>query len=355
MKRISLFFTLALTILCMTGCSETVFETVGRTYKLFNGLEKDKTPINTVNYKEFMPQIFCYNDNEVFFMWDGTVYRHSDGKTEALFEKNAYSLNYYDRKLYFVENNDYNIYNGDYVDIPGLLYCYELANGTIKQITDYTISMFVVTDEGIFYTDLRGVGDTLPCGICQIDEATGTSERLYDGYNYIEYGGYKLKFDWSKEAKAIFFKGEDEYLLEDVHPYWETVSGDYFYYRSSVDDSLNKLSLLTGDIITLKPYESDRTEIFYEEDNTFICMDYTVLSDEIYFLDNYFSILRYNESSDDYTRLESDYQFVYLYSDDKNIYAVGWDTTIATYPNPPVYHFLKLTINGDSIETEVLA
>ena len=83
-------------------------------------------------------------------------------------------------------------------------------------------------------------------------------------------------------------------------------------------------------------------------------MDYTVLKDEIYFIDNCSSIRRYNEKTDDYTEIKCNYNFRYLYSDNRDIYAVGWDAAVQSYPDPPLLQFIKLTINGDSAEAEIL-
>ena len=48
MKRITLFITLILYLLCISACSGNKND-----YLLFKGLPKDEYPINTVNYKEF--------------------------------------------------------------------------------------------------------------------------------------------------------------------------------------------------------------------------------------------------------------------------------------------------------------
>ena len=351
MKRITLFITLILYLLCISACSGNKND-----YLLFKGLPKDEYPINTVNYKEFKPQIFCCEGNSVFFAWNGTVYIHDNEGTKPLFEKSAYCLNCKNGKLFFVENNDYDIYSRDEVGAPGLIYCYDIASETEKQITDFSVPQFVVTDEGIFYSDFQEYGSSAVTGICYFDESTGRSERLYDGINYIEYSEYRLKYDWTDDAKVFFFNDSEEYLLEGVLPYWGTVSGDYFYYRSGIDNSLNKMSLLNGNIVTLKPYKFELNGVLTENaDKQFSCADYTVLNDEIYFIDNTGSLRRYNESTDDYTIIECGYQFIYLYSDNKNIYAVGWDAAIPTYPNPPIYHFIKLALNGDSAYGEILA
>lgn len=350
MKRNIIFLILILCSLCVSACGDNKAD-----YPSFKGLPKDDSPLNTVNYKEFKPQLFCYEDNDIFFSWDGTVYQYSGEAAKALFAKNAYCLNCNNGKLYFAENNDYNINSRDEVDAPGFIYSYDIDSDDLRQITDFPISQFVVDDNGIFFSDFREYGDSLPTGICFLDERSGKAGRLYDGISYIEYGGYRLKYDWSGETRVIFFKDNEEYALEDVLPYWAAVNGDYFYYRSEKDKSLNKMSLLTGNTVSLKPYEISSPTTENEQNRYFVCMDYTVLKDEIYFIDNRSSLRRYNENTDDYTEIECEYNFKYLYSDNRDIYAVGWDTAIPSYPNPPELHFIKLRFNGDSAEAEILA
>lgn len=313
-------------------------------YEMFNGLPKSENPLNTVNSKDFRPSLLCYGDGNTFFMWDGTVYKHNGETTEALFEKNAYDLNYYDGMLYFIENDRYDISSRDEVHIEGLLYRYDLNKGVLETLTDYPVTLPVVSKGEIFYTDYATANDPEPpTGIYRIND-DGTSERLYSGLKYIAYGEYRLKFDWSGEEKVYFSCGDKALLLENVHSYWDCIVGDYYYYRSQVDNTLNRLSVLTGELTTLEPEN---------EENGFFCMDYTVLNDIIYLIGDRSELLKYNYETGDYTEIDCKYAFRYIYADDKNIYGVGCEREENSINH--TFHFIKLTIDGETADGEILA
>ena len=222
-------------------------------YEIFKGLPKSENSLNTVNHKDFRPSLLCFGGGNTFFMWGGTVYKHNGETTEALFEKNAYDLNYDDGMLYFIENDRYDLSSGDQVHIEGLLYRYDLNKGVIETLTDYPVSLPVVSNGEIFYTHYATVDNPEPpTGIYRVNE-DGTSRKLYSGLKYIAYGEYRLKFDWSGEEKVYFSQGDKGLLLDDVHPYWDCIVGDYYYYRSQIDNTLNKLSVITGELTTLEP------------------------------------------------------------------------------------------------------
>ena len=321
-------------------------------YKPFRGIEKDETPISTVNCKQFRPSLFCYGGGNIFFMWNGTVYRHDGKTTEALFESSAYNLNYKDGKLYFIENDSYDVNGYNLVHVEGLLCSYGIAEETYEIMTEVPVSQPVVNNGEIFYTKYAAVGDPEPIGIYRLNE-DGTSERLYDGVSYIAYGEYLLKYDWSDGERVCFSRDGEALLLENVHPHWDCIVGDYYYYRSQEDNSLNRLSMLTGEIITLKPYESLYTDpLFDDEEANFVCQDYTVLNDEIYLIDDYSALRKYNAETDDYTQIDCEYAFRYIYADEENLYGVGCEREEESMTH--TYHFVKLTLNGDTAKGEIL-
>lgn len=305
-------------------------------YKAFKGLPKAEAPLNTVNNKDYRPSLLCFGGGNTFFMWNGTVYRHNGRTTEALFEKNAYSLNYYDETLYFIENDRYDINGMDLVHIEGILYSFDLNGGELKALTEQPVSLPVVCGGEIFCTDYALAGDPEPTGICRVSE-NGVPERLYDGIKYIGYGDHLLKYDWSDGEKVFFSRGDTRLLLENVHPYWDCIVGDSYYYRSTADNSLNCLSVLTGELTTLGA-----------EDNGFTCLDYTVLNDEIYIIDAQSALCRYDRTNGGYTRLALGYSFRYLYADDKNVYGVARKREEETAAHS--YHFIKISPDGSEVE-----
>lgn len=322
-------------------------------YETFRGVEKDETPINTVNCKEFRPSLFCYGGGNTFFSWDGKVYKHDGETTEVLFGGDVYNLNYSDGVLYFIENDSYNVNDNNFVHIEGALCSYDLDEELYEIMTEFPVSQPVVNNGEIFYTDYASAGDPEPTGIYCLNK-DGTSERLYDNMSYIEYGGYLLKSDWSDEERVYFSRDDEALLLENVHPYWDCIVGDYYYYRSNTDRTLNRLSMLTGEIITLKPYELLYPDpLFDDEESAFVCQDYTVLNDEIYLIDDYSALRRYNEATDSYTQINCEYAFRYIYADEENLYGVGCEREEESMTH--TYYFVKLTLDGDTAEGEILA
>ena len=313
--------------------------------EVFKGLPKAENTMNTINSKPYRPSLLCYGGGNTFFMWNGTVYKHNDDTTEPLFEKNAYNLNYNDGKLYFIENDDFDVNSRDHVIIEGFLYRYDLETGELKQLTDYHIAQLIVTDEGIFYTDYATPDDPEPLsGIYRIDEKTGQSERYCDSMYYVEYSGYRLKY--TKDSKgntvSVFFKDNEEYFSKDFEASWVCINGDYCYFRKNSDDFLNRVSMLTGEVTSLKPYESI-SEYVTDKSST-VCADYTVLNDVIYFLDDMFFLRRYDEETDSCIPIECERSLKYIYSDEKNIYGADFQN-----------NFVKITLNGDKAEMEILA
>lgn len=322
-------------------------------YKPFRGIEKDETPINTVNCKQFRPSLFCYGDGNTFFSWNGKVYKHDGETTETLFGEDVCNLNYSDGVLYFIENDSFNVNGNNFVHIEGALCSYDLEEELYEIMTEFSVSQPVVNNGEIFYTDYASADDPEPTGIYRLNK-NGTSERLYDGVSYIAYGEYLLKYDWSDEERVCFSRDDEALLLENVHPYWDCIVGDYYYYRSQEDNSLNRLSMLTGEITTLKPYELLYPDpLFDDEGNAFVCQDYTVLNDEIYFIDDYSALRKYIEATDSYIQINCAYAFRYIYADEENIYGVGCEREEESMTH--TYHFIKLTLNGNAAEGEILA
>ena len=315
--------------------------------EVFKGLPKAENTMNTINSKPYRPSLLCYGGGNTFFMWDGTVYKYSNNTTEPLFEKNAYNLNYNNGKLYFIENDDYDINSRDQVDIEGFSYSYDFETGELKQLTDFPVTQLIVTDEGIFYTDYATMEDPEPpTGIYRIDEKTGQPERLYNGSNYIKYGEYKSKYVYEADGSVatIFSNDNEEYFVKQGHAMWECISGDYYYFRTFSDNFLNRVSMLTGEITSLKPYES--RVIFFDDkiQDSAVCIDYTVLNDVIYFLDNHSFLRRYDEETDSCIPIECERSLKYIYADEENIYGADNQN-----------NFVKITLNGDKAEMEILA
>ena len=341
----------ATTTVAATSSAEELAASLG--YEIFKGFPKAENTINTVNVKSFFqpadPSLLCYGGGSTFFMWDGTVYRYSDNKTEPLFEKNAYNLNYRSGKLYFIENDDFIISNETLpkqVLLEGPVYSCDLETGELKQITEELAAQLFVTEDGIFYTKIAFEDDPEPMGIYRLDEKTGLSERLFDGYNYVWYGENKLKYIWEDDGSvsAVFTDGNKNYFVKRGEGFrWQCISGDYCYLRAGgyQDEFLTRVSMLTGEITPVTAYET--VSDYASDKSSSFCRDFTVLNDVIYFSDDCALLRRFDENTGSCTLLKGNANVRQLYADDENLYGIYGDS------------FFKILLDGDSYSTEVLA
>lgn len=317
---------------------------------LFKGTQTDSNALCTVNSKEFKPSLFCSSIDGMFFSWDGAVYSYDGAEEKKLFEANAFDLNYLNGSLYYIANNSYELTGGDLVSISGIPYKYELSSGIITQLCDTPISKMVVSEDGIFWTDYAyETDDTDLTGICRLNEETGQSERLYNGFSYIEYNGLQLKFETADGGlQYMFFDENGEYLLDNVNPSSDCIDGSNYYYVSMTDGTLNCISMLTGENTATVRYSDDMLP--ENSEKKFSYSDYTVLNDEIYFSDSTLKLCRYDASAQTINEYTGDDGFMYLYSDGENIY-----TVYKLYNGAiPELHFGKVIIDGSHVKVDAI-
>lgn len=319
-------------------------------YKPFNGFEQDENPLNTVNSKEFKPSVFCYNGDNVYFSWKGCVYEYI-AKTEtlnALFEANAYDLNYYDGYLYYIINDLYNVTSNDRVHISGNIYRYCLSTQTSEIIYDLPVSKLVVYNGDMYFTDYAMVGDELPTGIFKVDSENNSATRLYNGWSYIEYNGFTLRFNVEEDGTKYYFSdGNEKYLLENIETSGDCIVNNDYYYISVSDGSLNRLSMLNGEKTASLCYSGD--ELPNEIKKRFSLSDYTVFNGEIYVAGSDMKLYRYDEITEEMTPYESDCAFMYLFTDEKDIYA------IVRNGSADKYYFAKVVFEESVAKLNILA
>lgn len=310
--------------------------------KPFTGFEKDDTPINTLNNKDTYPNIFCYGGDMVYFYLDGSVYEYDPAKntTAKVFDGIAYNLNYRDGMLYYIIDPVYKIKSRDIKSPSGQLWRYDLHTGEAKPLTEYDVSHLVVTDDGIYFYYGDAVAENWTyLHICRLDEKTGECERLYAGFSYIEYGGYRLKWLVNKDSTDedpspfVFEKDGVQFAMpEGFFPNRDCVCGDNYYFIANIGHSLSRMNLLTGEI-TAQLYDEvhDDDDPIYDGAKWFVCEDYTVLDDEIYYLNGSGLLCWYDEETGEANKyrfeipMNGSFQTVfmrYLYTDGKSIYAV---------------------------------
>lgn len=330
-------------------------------FEVFSGTEKDAAPLNTINNKEFSPSVFCYDNDTVYFSWKGSVYSYNeaDNALEELFKANAYSLNYYNGKLYYIENNDY-VISRNITFVDGPLFCYDLNDGSNKIICDNNISMPVVSDDGIFYVKYSVEGDPLPTGVYKLNEESGKSERVCNGFSYIEYNDLKYSYlpgnSENNQIRFYFTNGDNALLLDNIRSRKESLYGDDMYYISRDDGSLNRLSMLTGENTVKIIYNEDFFNSYYPDmadtyasaGQQLSLSDYTVFNDEIWFYG--IGLNRYDEVENRIVSHYANFTAHSLYSSNNAMYAVISETVNGM----DVFHFAKISINGNTAEAKIL-
>lgn len=334
-------------------------------FDVFTGTDKDTTPLDTINNKEFTPSVFCYNNDTVYFSWKGSVYSYSEtySALEKLFEANAYSLNYYNGKIYYIENDEYTI-SRDMTVVDGPLFCYDLNDRSETKICDKNISMPVICDNGIFYVKYSVYGDPLPTGIYKLDEESGLDERICNGFTYIEYNGLIYSYipgDGENDKIRFYFLNDDTALMPDnIRSGKESLQGDDLYYISRDDGSLNRLSLLTGENTVQITYNDDFFKSYYPDmadeyieqyasaEKKLSLSDYTVFKGEIWFYG--IGLNRYDESEDRIISYSANYLVHSLYSSNNAMYAVISESL----NGKDVFHFAKINIIGNTAEVDII-
>ncbi len=337
--------------------------------KPFKGLEKDDTPICTVNNKDNNPSVFCYGGGMVYFSLNGGVYEYdtSEKTVVRLFVGTAYDLNYRDGMLYYVSDPEYKFNSRDIKSPTGRLFRYDTATKETSQLTDFDVSNLVVTDDGIYfvYTDYFSVDGNKQGYIHMftLDEETGECVRLYSNFSYIEYGGYRLKWSVYKDASDdepspfVFEKDDVQYVMpEGFFPNRDCICGDDYYFIANTGHALSRMNMLTGEITA---------EIFDETDENgikwLVCDDYTVLDGDICYIDRTGTLCRYNEESGESERFEfitsgnkgaETVSLRYLYTDGESIYAVTGKTSgPGGYDEP---RFARIEKSGNGLELHII-
>lgn len=344
---------------------EEIIPEMPTNFELFSGTDKDESPLNTINNKEFSPSVFCFDNDTVFFSWKGSVYSYNEIEStlEKLFEAYAYSLNYYNGKIYYIENNEYAI-SRDTTLVEGPLFCYDLTDKSVTKICDRDISMPVVCDNGIFYVKYSVYGDSLPTGVYKLNEESGLSERICNGFSYIEYNDLVYSYipgDGENDEIRFYFSHDDTALmLDNIHSRKESLLGDNLYYVSRDDGSLNRLSMLTGENTARITYSDDFFKTYYPDmsdkyieqyssaEQKLTLSDYTVFGGDMWFYG--IGLNRYIESKNEIISYSANFLSHSLYSSNNAMYAV----ISQNIDGKDVFRFAKIKISGNTAEAEII-
>lgn len=316
MKRlIMIIIGLSFLVWFITGCSNidkekennnTVVD--GKEISFVNELEYD---ISSINNKECVYQPFCYDDNNIYFsnIRDNQyIYKYDGTSTELIVEMPAFSLNYYNDSIYFISNNK-TVDIEDRVNHSGIAYRLDLNDMSLNAISDETVMSLAVNNNGIFY--LKEDEDSV-LSVYKMNEYGTSSSKLYHSFSIQTYGEYHIEFRPSDEVI-------DFYLTDGKNDY-KIVSGDIIRNDSIADNKYFFRLQNSKGLYYIDLGNGTQTSIV-ADDHTPRVSDYTVINEEIIVLleDGYI----YKWDGDELIKLESDRQYKYLYTNNKDIYVIS--------------------------------
>lgn len=321
----------------------------------FPEIGKKYSNTSTINNKNSVPTMFCFNGNTVYFSLNGALcsYDENTKKTEKLIDINAYNLNYFDGRLYFLENK--NEYFKDRLSqyISGTPYELDLSDMTLTKLSDIEVNDLIVNADGIFYTSYSFAGDELPSGVYMLDKDSGNEYRLYNGTQYNCYDNKWISFENDGEYKKILFNNEEATVLcRGEVPQKDCISGDNYYYISAANGTLNRVSLESGEKTANVRLSDEELAADPERETLLTALDYTVFKDELYFTNEDYSLCRYDEEKG-IIRYEGTDSLQYLYSTDEAMYAVK--TVFSDDIHSVTPYLARLIISGDTVKTEVIS
>lgn len=290
----------------------------------------------TINNKtgSLLGGLFCCAEDKIFFSNfndNGYIYSYNNEteKTELVVKMPARFINYYNGDLYFLYAYDKECFETYHNVFTGELYRYDIQSGECMKLAEsQIITGLVVTNEGIYYTQIPTPGSSLdPPELWQLD--FGKTEAKLCDYTYllrdedriIDANGIHELTDNKLGIKAdVPFDIElDEAKIKGACVYQNKL----FTYSDGV---LSITGLTDGSIREIKM--SDLENPYGEE---LILTDYTVLKDELYIVcggagigTHLWRVNLSDNKTEFFWNLEGD-GFKRLYTDEKDVYALCFE------------------------------
>lgn len=270
----------------------------------------------SLNYKmdyESLSNFICPDeDNELLYYvnygLDNYIYKLKGGICSLVLEKEAYFLNLWDNKLYFLCKNE-----NQYGDI----YCYDLDTNKLQLIKNSNAHILIVDSLGIYYEDIVDLS-TGEVAFYRLDFNHEISKTLYHPYLQ-SYYQYQLIADGEKNGVYLVdSKTQEEHFIAPIHYYdygIKIYDNNFIFNKDGVFYLLN---LLTGDKTTIRWMKKEKNEVIP-------AVDY-ILMDNIIYLHNHITIDLASGLVTPYYVRYIDYKDAFntrcLYTDGNKVYAI---------------------------------
>ncbi|MDE7294627.1 MAG: DUF5050 domain-containing protein [Oscillospiraceae bacterium] len=320
------FPALILAISLLTSCKSPVGQAAEEP---FTGLPEDQIVQGfspQVNQKAFDYRFFCYDDegniyfsnpkdNFHLYSYDGSG--DNVGRCKQLTDFPAFGLDYYDGSVYFL-TDDRRINLGDMGENYGLPYKYDPGTGEVQKIGDEIIHSMTVIDGEIYGLNIEN-----DCFVYKY----GEGEKLFNSFDIKKTGDYFLTFESSGDTIRSYLQSPNDrrlFISDDIPINGFFAFGKY-YYKGQESHELRSVDLSDGE-----------TYVYGKGMH-----DYTLLGGELYILGTDQFLYLYKDSN--LTKLDDAHQYDTIYSNNKNLYAIGKEYNLAS--SKMEYFFVKLDEN----------
>lgn len=325
------FPVLIIAISLLTSCKGAVGQAAEEP---FTGLPEDQTVRGfspQVNQKVFDYRFFCYDDSgniyfsnpkDNFHLYSYNVSGdHVSGdhvsQCSQLTDFPAFGLDYYDGSVYFL-TDDRRINLDDMGENYGIPYKYDLRTGEVQKIGDEIIHSMTVIDGEIYGLNMENA--------CYVYKY-GEGEKLFNSFDIKKTGDYFLTNESDGDTVRFYLQSPDDrrLFIDDDIPINGSFAFGKFYYKGQESHELRSVDLSDGETFV---YGSGMP-------------DYTLLGGELYILGTDGFLYLYKDGS--LTKLDDAHQYDTVYSDNKNLYAIGKEYSLAS--SRMEYFFVKLDEN----------
>ncbi|MDE6593398.1 MAG: DUF5050 domain-containing protein [Oscillospiraceae bacterium] len=322
-KKTSLikFSSLILAISLLTSCKSPAEQAAEEP---FTGLPEDQIVQGfspQVNQKTFDYRFFCYDDSGNIYFSNPKdnfhLYSYNGSDCKQLTDFPAFGLNHYDGSVYFL-TDDHNINIDDQVETYGTPYKYDLWTDELQKIGDEIIHSMTVIDGEIYGLNMEN-----DCFVYKY----GEGEKLFNSFDIKKTGDYFLTFESDGDTIRSYLNSPDDrrlFITDDIPINGSFAFGKY-YYKGQESHELRSVDLSNGEIYVYGKGMSD----------------YTLLNGELYILGTDGFLYLYKDGS--LTKLDDAHQYDTIYSDNKNLYAIGKEYSLAS--SKMEYFFVKLDEN----------
>ncbi len=289
----------------------------------FEGIDisEDGLKFSTLNNNNFYCQVFCYNEDIIYFSnpsdeWK--LYSYDGENLKKLTDIKAFSPNYFNGCIYFLSNSNFDIDSMNPQPKSGKLYKYDTQSGEVVKMSDISMFCLFVCESGIFYMDLaynNNYSNVYNC-IYKFDPESGESTLDHKALSpqYIE--GYNIVIEPSEggdiDSDYFYFdyylegKGEKIMIVSKIFSDADCIHNGFYYFWDFHSRSLYSINLQTGE-------------------NTLLCKNskrkYTICQNEVYGADQNY-LYRLKDGKAETIKIENNERLLYSEINDYYLYKI---------------------------------